>query len=129
MRLSDFYRRDKVTISFELFPPKKWRGVADLFAQFTDLAECGPSFITCTYGAGGTTEKSTLDILRLIRSEFPDIPQASHLTCVGASREDLRAYLDRARKDGVEFIVALRGDPPKGGSGISSGSGWFSPCQ
>ena len=113
MHFSDFYGPDSVATSFELFPPKKWRGVADLFAQFSELAACGPAFITCTYGAGGGTEKTTLDILHLIQSEFPKIPQASHLTCSGASQEELRQYLNRAREQGVEFIVALRGDPPK----------------
>lgn len=85
-----------------------------LFEQLTELAGCGPSFITCTYGAGGSTRALTLKVLERVMREHPDIPVASHLTCVGGSKEDLRQYLRQAEALGVRYIVALRGDPPRG---------------
>jgi methylenetetrahydrofolate reductase (NADPH) len=72
-----------------------------------------PSLITCTYGAGGSTRGTTLDVLRGVRSRH-DLPVASHLTCVGSTVDELRGYLREAAALGVSAIVALRGDPPKG---------------
>ncbi len=113
MQFSTIYKSGQTAVSFELFPPKKWRGVTELFSHFNDLAACGPSFITCTYGAGGASERTTLEILSLIKGDFPHIPQASHLTCVSASVDHVRDYLRRAQANGVDFIVALRGDAPR----------------
>jgi methylenetetrahydrofolate reductase (NADPH) len=72
-----------------------------------------PSYITCTYGAGGSTQEKTLDIVQHVKQTF-GLPVASHLTCVGATREELVRYLDDASRRGVDHIVALRGDPPRG---------------
>jgi methylenetetrahydrofolate reductase (NADPH) len=72
-----------------------------------------PSMITCTYGAGGSTRGTTLDVIEGVRSRH-NLPVASHLTCVGSSIDELRGYLSEARDRGVAAIVALRGDPPKG---------------
>ena len=83
-----------------------WRTVEDLMAF-------EPSMITCTYGAGGSTRGTTLDVIEGVRSRH-DLPVASHLTCVGSSVDELRDYLREAGDRGVSAIVALRGDPPKG---------------
>ena len=72
-----------------------------------------PAFITCTYGAGGSTQTKTLEIISKVKQEF-QIPVASHLTLVDSTVDDLRQYLNSAREQGVDFIVALRGDPPEG---------------
>lgn len=90
--------------------------MASLFEHFKELATCGPSFVTCTYGAGGgaTAQGKTLEVLDWIRGDYPDIPLAAHLTCVGATVEQLRAYIRAAVARGVSGLVALRGDPPGG---------------
>jgi len=83
-----------------------WRTVGELVAF-------EPAMVTCTYGAGGSTRSTTLDVLRGLRSRY-DIPVASHLTCVGSTVDELREYLREAEAVGVSAIFALRGDPPKG---------------
>ncbi|MFP4500324.1 MAG: methylenetetrahydrofolate reductase [NAD(P)H] [Candidatus Hydrogenedentota bacterium] len=114
MNLAEMYAQDQLTISFELFPPKTEKGMENLFHDLKELVACGPSFITCTYGAGGSTHERTLMVLRRIIDEHPGIPVASHLTCAGATEADLRDYLQQAAAMGVRFVVALRGDPPQG---------------
>lgn len=114
MSLSDMYAQNGLVLSFELFPPKTDKGMENLYGQLEELVTCGPSFITCTYGAGGSTRARTLEVLKGVHDRFPDLPVASHLTLVGASRDGLRAYLREALEQGVSYIVALRGDPPKG---------------
>ncbi|HEX2475656.1 MAG TPA: methylenetetrahydrofolate reductase [NAD(P)H] [Lacipirellulaceae bacterium] len=113
MKLSDAYGTAKFGLSFELFPPKTPQGVANLFQHVTRLVEFGPSFITCTYGAGGSTQDTTLEIVSRVHREFK-LPVATHLTCVGRTVEQLRDYLRTARDAHIENVVALRGDPPRG---------------
>lgn len=115
MNLRDAYGAGRFGLSFELFPPKTEAGEAELFRQVEELVALRPDFITCTYGAGGSTQAKTLDIVDRVRRRF-GTPTASHLTCVGATVEQLRDYLCEAGKRGVANIVALRGDPPKGES-------------
>ena len=115
MTLSAVYGAGKLGLSFELFPPKTPQGVANLFQHVTRLVEFGPSFITCTYGAGGSTQETTLAIVSRVRREFK-LPVATHLTCVGRTVEQLREYLRAARAADIENVVALRGDPPRGDS-------------
>ncbi|MBI4558554.1 MAG: methylenetetrahydrofolate reductase [NAD(P)H] [Candidatus Hydrogenedentes bacterium] len=112
-RLSAFYRPGHFGLSYELYPPRTDAGVEDLFRHLTELVRFNPSFITCTYGAGGSTRDKTLDIVARVKRDFR-LPAAAHLTCVGATRDDLRSYLREARARDIEFVVALRGDPPKG---------------
>ena len=113
MSLADHYRDRGCAISFELYPPKTEAGMEALAASVERLLEFQPAYFTCTYGAGGSDQARTLDVLRRVR-ELVDLPVASHLTCVGSTREDLIAYLRQAVNLGVASIVALRGDPPKG---------------
>jgi methylenetetrahydrofolate reductase (NADPH) len=113
MRVGDAYGPGKFGLSFELFPPKSEAGEAALWKNLDELVQFRPSFITCTYGAGGTTRAKTLDIVSHVRVRY-GCPVASHLTCVGSTMDDLRAYLGDAQARGIENIVALRGDPPKG---------------
>ncbi|MBP8130626.1 MAG: methylenetetrahydrofolate reductase [NAD(P)H] [Candidatus Hydrogenedentes bacterium] len=114
LTLSEIYRRRALALSFELFPPKTEEGLDNLFQHLKELAGCDPAFITCTYGAGGSTRDRTLQVLARVMREYPALPVATHLTCVGASRDGLRAYLLRAQELGIPYIVALRGDPPGG---------------
>lgn len=114
MFLADLYRQARPVVSFELFPPKTDAGVASLVEHLHELARCKPAFITCTYGAGGSTRGRTLEVLAKVREAYPAIPVASHLTCVGSTIEELQDYVRQAIAAGVEYLVALRGDPPKG---------------
>ncbi|EMI19325.1 5,10-methylenetetrahydrofolate reductase, partial [Rhodopirellula maiorica SM1] len=77
------------------------------------LKDFNPSFFTCTYGAGGSTRGTTLDVVEKVK-EVTGLPVASHLTCVGSTVDQLEDYLSEAKNRGVDYIVALRGDPPKG---------------
>jgi methylenetetrahydrofolate reductase (NADPH) len=113
MNISECYGPGKFGLSFELFPPKTAAGEQALYAAVAELVELNPSFITCTYGAGGSTREKTLDVVAHVRRTF-QLPVASHLTCVGSSAGDLEAYLDEAARRGIDNIVALRGDPPRG---------------
>ena len=113
MRVADTYGPGKFGLSFELFPPKTESGEAALWRNLDELMSFSPSFVTCTYGAGGSTRSKTLDIVSQVRARY-GCPVASHLTCVGSTVDDLRDYLAEAQSRGIENIVALRGDPPKG---------------
>lgn len=113
MKVSEAYGSGKFGLSFELFPPKTDAAEAELFRNLEQLMAFRPSYVTCTYGAGGSTRDKTLDIVSEVRRRF-GCSVASHLTCVGATVDDLRAYLREAIQRGVENIVALRGDPPRG---------------
>ena len=118
VRLPELYAQQKPVISFELFPPKTWQGMASLYEHFRELMTCKPSFVTCTYGAGGSalenTRERTLEILGWVRRDYCHVPVVSHLTCVNSTEDDLRKYIRKAVDLGVSGIVALRGDPPGG---------------
>jgi len=113
MKISDAYADGRFGLSFELFPPKTPAGEEALFGHLDRLIEFGPSYITCTYGAGGSTQKKTLEIVDRVQSSYGCMV-ASHLTCVGLSRSELIDYLNDAAKRNISNIVALRGDPPQG---------------
>ena len=113
MSIKDAYENGRFGLSFELFPPKTPESEAMMWRTVEDLMAFEPSMITCTYGAGGSTRGTTLDVIEGVRSRH-SLPVASHLTCVGSSVDELRDYLREAGDRGVSAIVALRGDPPKG---------------
>ncbi len=122
MSLKDFFNQDKLTISFELFPPKTEAGETSLYEHVARLMKFSPEFITCTYGAGGSTRGKTLEIIDKVKRQF-NVPVASHLTLVGSSKDNLREYLQTATEQGVDYIVALRGDPPKGETEFTQAEG------
>ncbi|MHB1426430.1 MAG: methylenetetrahydrofolate reductase [NAD(P)H] [Gemmataceae bacterium] len=114
MRFPEFYAGDAGPhISFEVFPPKTDAAMESLRRVVPELIDLGPSYMTVTYGALGSTRERTLEIAALIKREY-GMESACHLTCVGSSRADLDRILDDIRASGVENIVALRGDPPRG---------------
>ena len=113
MSIKDAYENGRFGLSFELFPPKTPESEAMMWRTVDDLMAFEPALITCTYGAGGSTRGTTLDVIEGVRSRH-SLPVASHLTCVGSSVDELRSYLREAGDRGVSAIVALRGDPPKG---------------
>nr|WP_046022881.1 methylenetetrahydrofolate reductase [Magnetospira sp. QH-2] len=104
-----------VRVSFEFFPPKSDKMEATLWASMTRLAPLAPSFVSVTYGAGGSTrERTHATVTRILRET--DIAPAAHLTCVGATRDEINDIAGQYWDDGVRHIVALRGDPPEGES-------------
>lgn len=113
MSLSAFFQPGRRGLSFELFPPKTPAGELALYRTVEELAAVRPDFFTCTYGAGGSTRDKTLEIVAAVKQRL-GLPVASHLTCVGSTVEQLRSYLREASGRGVDYIVALRGDPPQG---------------
>jgi methylenetetrahydrofolate reductase (NADPH) len=124
MKLSAAYGSGKFGLSFELFPPKTSQGITSLFQHIARLVEFKPSFITCTYGAGGSTQELTLEIVARVHREF-HLPVATHLTCVGRTVHQLREYLRSARQSQIENVVALRGDPPRGNASFKPVPGGF----
>ena len=113
MSIKDAYTGSRLGLSFELFPPKTPESEAVMWRTVDELMAFEPAMITCTYGAGGSTRGTTLDVLKGVLARH-DLPVASHLTCVGSSIDELRDYLRESLAIGVAAIVALRGDPPKG---------------
>lgn len=113
MGLAATYGADRLGLSFELYPPRTRAGEQALLRHVRELVACQPDFLTCTYGAGGSTRAKTLEIISAVKRQFA-LPVASHLTCVDSTVDQLRAYLDAARAAGIDYIVALRGDPPQG---------------
>lgn len=114
MNLAEIYSSNPFVLSFELFPPKSDKGMDSLLENVRRLLESGPNFITCTYGAGGSAHERTLDTLAHVQAST-DVPVAAHVTCVGATVEGLKAYLAKAADQGIENIVAIRGDLPESG--------------
>ncbi len=100
-------------MSFEFFPPKNEQAAAALYQTVKELEPYRPSFVSVTYGAGGSTRELTRDVVIKIQRESR-IPTVPHLTCVGHTREEIRAILDRYAQAGVRAVLALRGDPPRG---------------
>ncbi|MBK9596681.1 MAG: methylenetetrahydrofolate reductase [NAD(P)H] [Rhodocyclales bacterium] len=102
----------KPEISFEFFPPQTAEGAEKLRATRRQLAQLKPAFFSCTFGAGGSTRDRTLETVLEIQAE--GLPAAPHLSCIGSTRENIRAVLDRYQAAGIRRIVALRGDLPSG---------------
>ncbi len=106
-----------ISVSFEFFPPKTEKMEEQLWDAITQLAPLAPSFVSVTYGAGGSTrERTHSTVSRLVRET--DLVPAAHLTCVGASKDEIAEIADQYWEAGVRHIVALRGDPPPAHGGI-----------
>jgi methylenetetrahydrofolate reductase (NADPH) len=113
MRIDEILNATRPCFSVEYFPPKTDEGRATLFETVEVLRELEPAFFSVTYGAGGTTREGTLDTTRTIRDEY-GVEAMAHLSCVGETAEKLREIVDRIANAGIENILALRGDPPRG---------------
>jgi len=113
MRIRDLFDGDKKVVSFEFFPPKTDEGAEALFEIIKELEVLAPSFVSVTYGAGGSSRRKTIDLVRRIKREV-GIEAMAHLTCVGHSRDELKQILEQLVDSGIENVLALRGDPPKG---------------
>ena len=102
----------KPEISFEFFPPQTPEGAEKLRAARRQLAQLKPAFFSCTFGAGGSTRDRTLETVLEMQAE--GLPAAPHLSCIGSTRENVRAILERYKAAGIRRLVALRGDLPSG---------------
>ncbi len=112
MLVKDLLEKQKTTFSFEFFPPNK-DAIADrLLETISNLMPLSPSYVSVTYGAGGTTRSRTHDLIVRIK-EQTDITVVSHLTCVGSTRSEIHTILEKYQQAGIRNILALRGDPPK----------------
>jgi methylenetetrahydrofolate reductase (NADPH) len=124
MHIQDIFAREATTFSFEFFPPKTDEASADLFGTIASLQSLKPSFVSVTYGAGGTTRERTHDlVVRILRET--KLTAISHLTSVCHSRDELGAILDRYAAAGIENILALGGDPPKNIAGYDRANDAF----
>ncbi len=113
MRLLDNYGPGKFGLSIEIFPPKTPAGDAALFETLDRLTAFQPGFVSCTYGAGGSTSHRTVELCVEIQRRY-GVTATSHFTCVGSTREELLDWLRFARQNCIQNIMALRGDPPAG---------------
>jgi methylenetetrahydrofolate reductase (NADPH) len=114
MKIAQAFGRGRPVLSFELFPPKTPEGVQALYRTVADeLRPLGPDFISVTYGAGGSTQDLTVELVSTIKHDL-GVEAMCHLTCVGHSRDELASVLDQLEAAGIENVLALRGDPPRG---------------
>ena len=111
MKVSDLLKEDKVTISCELFPPKKGSQLDNYKAIVGKMAELKPSYISCTYGATGGTSDYTVEIADTINSY--NIPAIAHLTCASSTKEKVQSVITELKERKIENILALRGDIPE----------------
>ena len=124
MRIRDILKETR-TISCEFFPPRQAEGIPDVLRAIKALKEYRPDFVSITYGAGGSTRDFTEQITLEVKAQA-DLEVMAHLTCVGQSKEEVHGVLERLDEAGVENIIALRGDPPRGEAGFVPAEGGFS---
>ncbi len=117
MKVTDILRfareRGEPVFSFEFFPPKTDDGVRQLFDTVEALRPLGPAFVSVTYGAGGSTRARTLELVTRLKRET-EVETVAHVTCAGAGRDEIAAVLDEVAAAGIQNVLALRGDPPRG---------------
>ena len=124
MRIDQILGRGQPTISFEFSPPKTEEGFNSLFRTIEDLRPLKPSYVSVTYGAGGSTREKTVDLVERIQREI-GIRSMAHLTCVGHTADEIGGILDDLWKAGIRNVLALRGDPPAGQSVFVATEGGF----
>jgi methylenetetrahydrofolate reductase (NADPH) len=113
MRIDEILEERRPVFSFEFFPPKTDEGMENLWQAASVLKHDEPAFVSVTYGAGGSTRDRTITIVKRIKQEL-GLEAMAHFTCVGATVDELRVVLDEMRDAGIENVLALRGDPPRG---------------
>jgi len=112
MLLSDIFKTNRITFSFEFFPPKDAKASDALFTTIADLVPLKPTYVSVTYGAGGSTRELTRElVVRIKRST--DLTVVAHLTCVGSTKDELQRILTTYMESGIENIFAISGDPPE----------------
>lgn len=124
MRISEAFKLGRPLFSFEFFPPRTDHAARELFQTIEHLQELRPDFVTVTYGAGGSTRERTVELVTDIKHRIR-IEVAAHLTCVGHTADEIARILDRLRANGIENVMALRGDPPRGQRAFVQPEGGF----
>jgi methylenetetrahydrofolate reductase (NADPH) len=124
VRTYDFFQQGKLVISCEIFPPKPTYPLETVFTTLDGLKEVEPDFISVTYGAGGGNAARSIEIAAKIKNEYK-IETLAHVTCVGSSCTEIDNLLDRLYDNGIENILALRGDPPVGQKGFVQVAGGY----
>jgi methylenetetrahydrofolate reductase (NADH) len=124
MLIKDIIEKKKVTFSFEFFPPKDEKSSVVLFNAIKNLNSLKPSFVSITYGAGGGTRQLTHDLVVKLKKET-NLTIASHLTCVGSTKDEIKSILKNYDENGITNIMALRGDPPSGSTEFVETEGGF----
>ena len=109
MKLSEILKKDGLSLSFEVFPPKTDSSFESVMQATEEIARLRPSFMSVTYGAGGGTSRYTLDIAKNIKKNY-GVPTIAHLTCVSSTRETVRERIRDIKEAGIQNILALRGD-------------------
>lgn len=109
MKLTDLWKENKLSLSFEVFPPKTDTAFESVRYATQEIAKLHPSFMSVTYGAGGGTGRYTLDIAKNIKEQY-GVPTLAHLTCVSSTKETVREKILCLREAGIENVMALRGD-------------------
>ncbi len=109
MKLSTILNNDKLSLSFEVFPPKTDTAFNSVKSATEEIAKLNPAFMSVTYGAGGGTSQYTLDIAKNIKDLY-DVPMLAHLTCVSSTKETVRQRIEDMQKAGIHNVMALRGD-------------------
>ena len=112
MKIAEILKKEKLSISFEVFPPKTETNFESVKLATQEIAKLSPLFMSVTYGAGGGTSKYTLDIAKNIKEQY-NVPTLAHLTCVSSSKETVKERIEAIHAAGVTNIMALRGDIPK----------------
>ncbi|MDO4988043.1 MAG: methylenetetrahydrofolate reductase [NAD(P)H] [Synergistes sp.] len=107
--MKNFFKLDKPTFSFEIFPPKGSGELSKIFDTIDALASLDPDLISVTYGAGGSSRENTVEIASKIQTDY-SIPALAHLTCIGSTRDEMRLTLDKLKDKGIRNILAMRGD-------------------
>lgn len=113
MHLADLFASRQTTFSFEFFPPKSEKAAEELFASINELQPLRPSFVSVTYGAGGSTRQITQDLVIRLKRETP-LTVLPHLTCIGHTEAEIYDILEAYAAAGIKNILALGGDPPRG---------------
>jgi methylenetetrahydrofolate reductase (NADPH) len=113
MKIIDVLKQDKPAFSFEFFPPKDNDGFDKLFETIDNLKPLNPAFVSVTYGAGGSTRSKTIGLVGRIKKEI-GLESMAHLTCVGHNSDEILNVLESIKKQNVDNVLALRGDPPTG---------------
>ncbi len=118
MKISELYGKGKTVLSFEVFPPKKTSSIDTVYSTIEQLTDLKPAYISVTYGAGGSLAGNlTCEIASAIKNKY-NTEAMAHITCVNCTKEELKTTLDSFKSEGIENILALRGDinpdiPPK----------------
>ncbi len=113
MKLSDYLKKDELSLSFEVFPPKTDSSFESVKEATEEIARLKPAFMSVTYGAGGGTSKYTLDIAKNIKDRY-GVSTLAHLTCVSSSKQTVCERIDEIKRAGIKNVMALRGDIPEG---------------